>query len=281
MRANQLQLRHLTNHLGNLGHEVGRAIASHPTRHNHTIQATLSQPNIAPGQSNDSRTLGSLTRTVPFGLSVPSFNYGPYVQAFQPQPNDKHTRRIDEATHQIVQQYLPASVKTCYDAAHSSGTILPVNDFIDGFKYVVETSAGHGHEIYRAYCWHSSLGTGFITASGFLLQPNIQEREFGRHAPSLTSLDPTSVRLFYLDRCRVAHEYGMCVPAYTKNIDQKLRSLRSNAAILLQLECRSSAKVKFHNGRLSSIIISKGTRLFLRRILKPPRSNTIPMATRH
>jgi len=91
MRANQLQLWHLTNHLGNLGHEVGRAIASHPTRHSHTIQATLSQPNIAPGQSNDSRTLGSLTRTVPVGLSIPSFNDGPYVQAFQPQPNDKHT----------------------------------------------------------------------------------------------------------------------------------------------------------------------------------------------
>jgi len=213
-RANQSQLWHLTNHLGNLGHEVGRAIASHPTRHNHTIQATLSQPNIAPGQSKDSRTLGSLTHTVPVGLSVPSFNYGPYVQAFQPQPNDKHTRRIDEATHQIVQRYLPASVKTRYDAAHSSGTILPVNDFIDGFKYAVETSAGHGHEIYRAYYWHFSLGTGFITASGFLLQPNIQEREFGRHAPSLTSLDPTSVRLFYLNLCRVAHEYGIYVPAY-------------------------------------------------------------------
>jgi len=124
MRANQLQLWHLTNHLDNLGHEVGRAIASHPTRHNHAIQATLSQPNVAPGQSNDSRTLGSLTRTVPVGLSVPSFNYGPYVQAFQPQPNDKHTRHIDEATHQIVQRHLPASVKTRYDATHSSGTVL-------------------------------------------------------------------------------------------------------------------------------------------------------------
>jgi len=41
----------------------------------------------------------------------------------------------------------------------------------------------------------------------------------------------------------------------TKNIDQKLRSLRSNVAILLRLECRSSAKVKFHNGRLSQKVI--------------------------
>jgi len=53
MQATQLQLQHLTNHLGNLGHEVGKAIASHPTRHNHAIQATLRQPNVAPGQSND------------------------------------------------------------------------------------------------------------------------------------------------------------------------------------------------------------------------------------
>jgi len=109
MRANQLQLWHLTNHLGNLGHEVGRAIASHPTRHSHTIQATLSQPNIAPGQSNDSRMLGSLTRTVPVSLSIPSFNYGPYVQAFQPQPNDKHTRRI-----QLAKQLIRLYSDTCH-----------------------------------------------------------------------------------------------------------------------------------------------------------------------
>jgi len=88
MRANQLQLQHLTKHLGNLGNEVGRAIASHPTRHNHAIQATLSQPNVAPGQSNDPRELGSLTRIAPPRMSIQSFNYGPCVQAFQPQPNE-------------------------------------------------------------------------------------------------------------------------------------------------------------------------------------------------
>ena len=51
MQANAQQLQHLTNHLGNLGTEVGRAIASHPTR----IQATLSHPSAIPGQSNDPR----------------------------------------------------------------------------------------------------------------------------------------------------------------------------------------------------------------------------------
>jgi len=102
MRSNSQQLEHLTNHLGNLGHEVGRAIASHPTSHNHTIQATLSHPNAVPGQSADPRVLGSLTRTVPVSMSIPTYDYGPYVQAFQPQPNDKNTQRIDETTHQII-----------------------------------------------------------------------------------------------------------------------------------------------------------------------------------
>jgi len=111
MRSNNQQLKHLTNHLGNLGHEVGKAIASHPTRHSHTIQAALSHPNAVPGQSTDPRDLGSLTRTIPVSMSLPTFDYGPYVQAFQPQPNDKNTRRIDKATHQIVQRHLPTSVK--------------------------------------------------------------------------------------------------------------------------------------------------------------------------
>jgi len=88
-----------------------------------------------------------------------------------------------------------------------------VSDFINGFKFVVETSVGRGHEVFRAYYWHPSFGTGCITASVFMLQPNIQEREFGRHAPSLDNLDPTSVHLYYLDLCRVAHDYGIHMPA--------------------------------------------------------------------
>jgi len=111
LQSNAQQLEHLTNHLGNLGYKVGRAIANHPTQHSHTIQATLSHPNAVPGQSDDPWDLGSLTRTIPVSMSLPTFDYGPYVQAFQPQPNDKNTRRIDKATHQIVQRYLPDSVK--------------------------------------------------------------------------------------------------------------------------------------------------------------------------
>ena len=145
MQANQQQLTHLTNHLGTLGTEVGRAIASHPTH----IRATLSHPGATPGQSNDPRQLGSLTHPIPVGMSINGFDYGPYVQAFQPQPNDKNTRRIDEATHQIVQRHLPPSVQIRYDAAHASGVTLPVNDFITGFVYVVETRVGLGHRIVR------------------------------------------------------------------------------------------------------------------------------------
>jgi len=107
MRANQQQLQHLTNHLGTLGTEVGGAIASHPTH----IQATLCHPSAIPGQSNDPQQQGSLTRPFPVGMSLKGFDYGPYVQAFQPQPNDKNTRRVDEATHQIVQRHLPPLVR--------------------------------------------------------------------------------------------------------------------------------------------------------------------------
>jgi len=67
----------------------------------------------------------------------------------------------------------------------------------------------------------------------------------------------------------------------TKSSDQKTRSLRLNAVMPLRLECQNSARVKFHDGRLSYIIISNVKRLFLRRILRPMRSNIIQMVTRH
>jgi len=214
LQSQAQQLDHLTHHLGSLGYEVGRAIASHPTQHSHTIQATLSHPNAVAGQSTDPRVLGSLTRAVPVGMSVSNFDYGPCAQAFQPQPNDKNTRRIDEATHQIIQRSLPDSVKDRYDAAHTSGVVLPVSDCLGGFVYVVKTEVDRRCQIVRKFFWHPSLGTGCITSSGFVLQPNIQERDFARYAPYLENLDPSTVRVFYLDLCRVAHDHGIYMPAY-------------------------------------------------------------------
>jgi len=168
----------MTNHSGNLGHKVGKAIASHPTNHSHAIQATLSHPDAVPGQSTDPRDLGSLTRTVPVSVSLPTHNCGPCAQAFQPQPNDKNTRRIDEATHQIVQRCLPTTVKIRYDAAHTSGVALAASDHIGGFTFIVETAIGKQHQVLRKCFWHPSFGTGCVTSSGFMPQPNIQEREF-------------------------------------------------------------------------------------------------------
>jgi len=147
-------------------------------------------------------------------MSLDTFDYGPYVQAYQPQPNDKNTQCIDEATHQIIQRYLPISVKTRYDVAHTPGRTLPVSDYLDGFHLEVETSVGKTHRILRKCFWHPSLGTGCITSSGFVLQPNIQERDFGRYAPTLESLDLAMVRAFYVDLCCVAHGYGVYMPAY-------------------------------------------------------------------
>jgi len=165
LQSNAQQLDHLSNHLGNLGYEVGRAISTHPTCHSHTLQATLSPSNTVAGQSTDPRVLDSLTRPIPVSMSLATFDYGPYVQAYQPQPNDKNTRRIDEATHQIIQRHLPSSVKARYDAAHTSGVVLPVSEYLDGFHFSVETAAGHPHVIVRKCFWHPSLGTGCITNS--------------------------------------------------------------------------------------------------------------------
>jgi len=105
-------------------------------------------------------------------------------------------------------------VKVRYDAAHTSGVVLLVSNYLDGFLFVVETAVGKQHQVIPKYWWHPSFGTGCITSSGFMLQPNIQERDFGRYAPSLANLDPSTVRMFYLNLCRVAHDHGIYMPAY-------------------------------------------------------------------
>jgi len=214
LQSQAQQLKHLTNHLGNLGYEVGRAIAHHPTQHSHTIQATLSHPKAVPGQSTNPRSLGFLTRAIPVSMSLPTFDCGPYAQAFQPQPNDKNTRRIDKATNQIIQRALPDSVKVWHDAAHTSGAVLPVGDCFDGFLFVIETEVGKQHQVVRKCFWHPSFGTGCVTSSGFVLQPNIQERDFARHTPHLENLDPSTVRVFHHDLCRVAQDHGIYMPAH-------------------------------------------------------------------
>jgi len=92
-----------------------------------------------------------------------------------------------------------------------------VNDFIIGFEFHVETRKNALSKVYRCFWWHSMLGTGCIAGSGFLLQPNIQERDFGRYAPSLEGLDPAKVRNWYLDLVRVGHNFGIYLPAYEES----------------------------------------------------------------
>jgi len=107
-----------------------------------------------------------------------------------------------------------------------------VSDYLDGFLFVVETSVGKQHQVVRKYWWHSTFGTGCITSSGFMLQPNVQERDFGRYAPSLANLDPSTVRMFYLDLCRVAHDHGM-----TKHVGKEdLSKVASVAKTLFSFE---------------------------------------------
>jgi len=47
-----------------------------------------------------------------------------------------------------------------------------------------------------------------------MLQPNIQECEFGHYAPELDGLDPSPVCQFYIDLCRVGRDCGICFPAW-------------------------------------------------------------------
>jgi len=151
LRSNAQQIGQLTSamgNLGNLGNDVGRAIASHPPP---TVQATLSHSSVTPGQSMNPREMGLLTRPLPVSLSLQGFSYGPHVQAFQPQPNDKNTRRIDEATHQIIQRCLPPLVQARYEAAHTFGVILCVGEFIIGFAYEVEVRQGHVRKVFRRF----------------------------------------------------------------------------------------------------------------------------------
>jgi len=92
--------------------------------------------------------------------------------------------------------------------------VLCVGDFIIGFKFHVEVRKGVLSKVYRCFWLHSTLGTGCIIGSGCLLQPNIQEREFGRYAPSLEDLDPAKVRNWYNDVVHVGHDFGICLLAY-------------------------------------------------------------------
>jgi len=71
LKTNAQQLGQLTHAMGNLGHDVGKAIASQPPP---TIQATLSHPNAVPGQSIDPHQMRLLTRPHPVSLSLPRFN---------------------------------------------------------------------------------------------------------------------------------------------------------------------------------------------------------------
>ena len=104
-------------------------------------------------------------------------------------------------------------MKVWCDAAHTSGVALPAGDHLDGFLFVIETEVGEQHQVVRKHFWHPSFGTGCIASSGFVLQPNIQERDFAGCTPCLENLDPSMVRMFCHDLCQVAHDHGVCMPA--------------------------------------------------------------------
>jgi len=92
--------------------------------------------------------------------------------------------------------------------------VISEKQFNDGFRFVKETRISGGRWVTRRNYWHSTLGTDCITSSGFMLQPNTQEREFGQCASTLDGLDPSNVRQFYTNLCQVGHDCGVYLPAY-------------------------------------------------------------------
>ena len=105
-------------------------------------------------------------------------------------------------------------VRRRYEAVHTSGIIIFAKEYIQGYRHVVKPWSGHGIAVRHGFYWHSTFGTGCVAASGFILQPNIQEREFARYAPMLDSLDPANVFQYCRALCRVSHDYGVRLPAY-------------------------------------------------------------------
>ena len=119
-----------------------------------------------------------------------------------------------KGTNQIVQKGLPRLVRKWYDAAHVSAVIIFALECVNGCAHIVKNRLGIGSPVVRGFYWHSTFGTGAITASGHMIQPNIQEREFARYAPMLDSLDPANGFQHYRDLCRVGHACGAYFPAH-------------------------------------------------------------------
>ena len=157
-----------------------------------------------------------------------------------------------------------------YKAAHTSGIIIFAKECVQGHRYVVETRTGHGVAVQRGFYWHSTFGTGCITTSGFVLQPNIQEREFARYAPMLDSLDPANVFQHYRDLCRVGHDHGVHMPAYEEHCPERsLMEIECGDTVTARVPtfCRSSVPrwmVIIHN-------LSSAIRQFLLRTLSTAR----------
>jgi len=92
--------------------------------------------------------------------------------------------------------------------------MLPAQEHVDGCQHAVETSLNHDTWVHCGHFWHSTFGTGALTASRHMLQPNSQGREFGQHAPILNGLDPAKVYQCCCDLCRVGHAHGIYFPAH-------------------------------------------------------------------
>ena len=103
LQAQRHQMVQMGNMVGNIGNTVGQAVARNINIP--ALPTTISMaPPVPAGVSHDPRVLGSLTNPRPVQIRDPNFNLQAYLNLYSTQPNDSKVRRIDAATHHIIQR---------------------------------------------------------------------------------------------------------------------------------------------------------------------------------
>ena len=106
LQAQRHQMIQMGNMVGNIGATVGQAVARNINIP--ALPTTISMaPPVPAGVSHDPTVLGSLTNPKPVQIRDPKFNLQACLNLYSTQPNDSKVRRIDAATHHIIQKCLP------------------------------------------------------------------------------------------------------------------------------------------------------------------------------
>lgn len=132
------------------------------------------------------------------------------------------------------------------------------------------------HTAMTVCCQHKNVSmVGEIAASGYALQPNIQERDFKWHAPLLDLLDPAKVHKWHGEIGHVDHNCGIHFPAY-----EEIRPACTSSVI----ECGDTptlAQILLESSPTLGTTFSSRIRQSLDRIHSTMRSDSIPTTMKH